>query len=93
MTAFDPERVKYVQDVVKALSEQTNRADKAERQVRDLTAENARLRTEQDKVGPLVEFFREEGFYPYGHTGDYEGWQPEETAVHFLRKHLGCIHD
>jgi hypothetical protein len=39
-----------------------------------------------DEPGALVEYFRGDGFQPYGHTGDYEGWQPEETAIHFLRK-------
>jgi hypothetical protein len=89
--SFDPERVKYVRDVVAALSEQTNRAEKAERQVRDLSAANAKLREKLNEIGPLVEFFRDEGFWPFGHRGDYEGWIPEQTAVHFLREHLGCV--
>jgi hypothetical protein len=44
LSGFDPERVKYIADLRAALSQQSNRADKAERQVRDLVAENARLR-------------------------------------------------
>ncbi len=41
-------------------------------------------------MSELVDFFRTEGFNPYGHKGDYEGWSPEQTAVHFLREHLSC---
>jgi hypothetical protein len=46
--------------------------------------------TNSEDAGPLVEFFRGEGFKAYGHKGDYEMWSTEETAVHFLREHLAC---
>lgn len=44
----------------------------------------------EDEPNELVSFFRTDGFRPYGHTGDYEGWSPEQTAIHFLREHLKC---
>lgn len=40
--------------------------------------------------GPLVEFFRGDGYSKYGWHGDQMGWSPEETAAHFLREHLAC---
>jgi Lar family restriction alleviation protein len=41
-----------------------------------------------DEPNVLVEFFRGDGYTAYGHRGDYEGWTPEQTAVHFLSEHL-----
>lgn len=36
----------------------------------------------------LIEFFRGEGFNPYGSEGDHNGWRPTRTAIEFLRRAL-----
>jgi hypothetical protein len=47
---------------------------------------------EREDDGPLIEFFRTDGYSAYGWEGDTRGWSTEETAVHFLREHLACRH-
>lgn len=42
--------------------------------------ENAR------EVAKLVEFFRNEGYLPFGLEGDNRGWTPAETAIAAMRK-------
>lgn len=37
-------------------------------------------------MNKLIEYFRNDGYQEYGWYGDEFGWNPEETAIHFLKE-------
>lgn len=43
-------------------------------------------------MSALVDFFNTpDGYRRFGHRGDYEGWEPEQTAAHYLAEYAALL--